>query len=127
METIYNGYSLVQPRLQYRIPSCTNCLSWLQDVDSDPAVCYPPPENFPQSELGADGQIRPFKLTFEKLIAAGMMATEKIKSGNWTVQNADSYLDVHCIVDNTRNDIIQRASLQRQRHLMEVSGEDDLL
>lgn len=114
MATIYNDCHISRPREDCQIPTCDTCLSWLHDLDRYDNLSYAPPENYPLSELNQDGTIRPFKLTFQKLITAGNTATDHILEGSWTIQEADAYLDVHCIASSTRDDIIQRASLQRQ-------------
>jgi hypothetical protein len=114
MDSIYDGCHISLPRENCQIPICESCLSWLHNLENYPDLSYPPPENYPPSELYNDGNIRPFKLSFERLIFAGQTTIDHILDGTWTIQQADAYLDVHCIASSTREDIIQRASLHRQ-------------
>jgi hypothetical protein len=114
LASAYDGYYISQPRLEHNIPVCEVCLSWLHDLEKHPNISTPPPDNFPTCQLDELGGIKPFRLTFEKLVAAGTKATENILLGNWTIQEAESYLDVYCMAGHTREDIIQRASLHRQ-------------
>jgi hypothetical protein len=110
----YEQYYISQPRLPHNIPVCENCLSWLYDLEKYPDITTPPPDNYPASELDELGGIHPFRLTFDNLVAAGTKATTNILTGDWTIQQAESYLDVYCMAGHTREDVIQRASLHRQ-------------
>jgi hypothetical protein len=116
LDFIYTGSYISEPRATYRTPICGDCLSWLHDLEAYPDLSYSPPESFPTSETDPSGNIHPFQLTFPKLIAAGLKAFEHIKEGTWTVQQAEAFLDVYCIISSVKQDIIQRASLQRQRN-----------
>ena len=112
--SIYKGCYISEPTAQYQLPRCENCLCWLPNLDMHPDLSYAAPDNYPTSELDSEGNIRPFQLSFDLLIAAANKATEKIVSGSWTIQQANVYLDTHCIIAGTREDIIKRASLHRQ-------------
>ena len=114
MDYIYDDWNIYRPREECEPPYCPNCLSWLHNLDLHPNLSYAPPENYPPSELHSDGNIRPFQLTFDLLIAACYKATEKISNGNWTVQQGGAYLDTHCIVPSIREDVVRCASLRRQ-------------
>ena len=114
LSSVYTGSYISKPREAIHLPVCNNCLSWLPLLEHHPEISYPPPENYPPDETDSDGNIRPFRISFDLLLAASYKATDNIVNGNWTTQQANAYLDTHCIVASTRQDIIQRASLRRQ-------------
>ena len=70
VHSIYNGNHISDPRLQYDLPSCDLCFSWLSDLTRYPDLSYPAPDNYPPSELDVQGNIRPFKLSFPRFIEA---------------------------------------------------------
>jgi hypothetical protein len=111
---IYSESYILLPTEKFNLPECSDCYSWLYSIDKYPNVSYPPPDNYPASELQGDGLIRPFRLSFEKLASAGTLAADNIISGAWTSQQADSFLKVNCIISTIREDLIRRSSLRRQ-------------
>jgi hypothetical protein len=112
--SIYTGSYISDYISAYQPPECQVCLSWLQDPSLRQDVSYPAPADYPSSELDDSRQLFPFRLTFEKLIDASLKAIENIRSGAWTAKQGEAYLDVHCIIKDTKQDIIERASIQRQ-------------
>ena len=123
LQEVYNDCFVSNPSSDFTLPACETCYSWLYSLEAYPDVSYSPPDNYPSSELDPNGQLRPFRLSFEKLVEAGWYTSEKITNGSWTEANAYSYLGVHCIAKNVREDIVSRATLQRQ--IDSVAGTDE--
>ena len=114
LSAMYTGSYISHACIGNDIPQCATCLSWLHDLSLFPDVSYPAPSDYPPSELEDTGLIHPFRLTFDNLINAGYKAFENMCSGAWTAKQGEAYLDVHCIIKDTKQDIITRASLHRQ-------------
>ena len=114
LASMYTGSYISNPRSTASLPDCNVCLSWLHDPSLRSNVCYPAPDDYPQSELDDSGLLRPFRLTFRKLIDASLKAFQHVRSGDWTKKEGLAYLDVHCIVHETREVLLTKASLLRQ-------------
>ena len=70
MSQIYQDCYIAIPTTQITFPQCDHCYSWLHSLGDYPNVSYPPPDFYPPDELDEQGHIRPFRLSFETLIAA---------------------------------------------------------
>jgi hypothetical protein len=108
----YHDCYVTNPTIECNIASCNDCYAWLYDLEKYPTLSYPAPDNYPTSETDVDGKIKPFRLSFDVLVAACQYTSEKVMNGQWSVSQANTYLAVHCIDRSIREDLTRRAFLK---------------
>ena len=89
---------------------CDQCLNW--DIDTSHSLLkYTSPESFPKGELceNSVGELVPFKLSYDILTHNISKIYDKVASGEWTVTQARSFLNVLCICHTAQDNIIAHA------------------
>jgi len=90
---------------------CTRCLNWSIKGNSG-LLHFEPPDNFPKDELNASGKLQPLCLSYKQLCSAVEKARQQLESNAWTLSNAEAYLRIHCLTDNTISDVLEAANLR---------------
>ena len=76
--------------------SCSLCLNWCLDCDSD-LLNYAPPDKYPPEMVPLRGYLQPIKLDFVFLRNKVKRVHVKMKNGEWDEAKADVYLSTICI------------------------------
>ena len=95
--------------------SCIYCTNWSMDVDTL-LLDFTAPSDYPKEELSEGNVLRPRKLRYSDLISAVAKARVKLENGDWSFNNAESYLGLFCITKSAISDLLEASLYRRQLH-----------
>lgn len=75
--------------------TCDKCCCW--ETTSHPLLSCIPPPHYPKEMIPPSGNLEPYQLNFELLIAVVDTAHSHVISSRWTMQTARSYLRASCL------------------------------
>ena len=99
---------------------CVNCVNWDLENKSD-LLSFSPPDNYPKDALAAGStNLWPKRITYRTLNSAVDISHSAIVTGQWSVDNAKSYLWVEGLNTDAISAVIECSTNVRAFNLLEA-------
>ena len=104
---------------EFIMNSCNNCYNFWWNPEK---MC-----NIPDGDYPIEGDQQCLKLTYDLLKKAVTTCHQKIVDGDWTDTMAKSYLNRHCLNNNSKNEVIENANNVKKLNHALMNNQEDLI